>query len=228
MLSKFFIERPVLANVLSIVMVVLGIVAVFSLPVSQYPNIVPPTVMVTARYPGASPQTIVDTVALPIELQVNGVDGMLYMQSTAAADGTYQLIVTFKIGVDPDQAQVRVQNRVSNALAQLPTPVQSQGVTVMKRSTAMLEVITLESPGATYDSSFLSNYATINIVNELARLPGVANVTVFGASKYAMRVWMDPRKLYSFGLVPQDVIKAISQQSQLVAAGQAGMPPAPA
>lgn len=178
MLSKFFIERPVLANVLSIVMVVLGIVAVFSLPVSQYPNIVPPTVMVTARYPGASPQTIVDTVALPIELQVNGVDGMLYMQSTAAADGTYQLIVTFKIGVDPDQAQVRVQNRVSNALAQLPTPVQSQGVTVMKRSTAMLEVITLESPGATYDSSFLSNYATINIVNELARLPGVANVTV--------------------------------------------------
>ena len=227
MLSKFFIERPVLANVLSIVMVVLGIVAVFSLPVSQYPNIVPPTVMVTARYPGASPQTIVDTVALPIELQVNGVDGMLYMQSTAAADGTYQLIVTFKIGVDPDQAQVRVQNRVSNALAQLPMPVQSQGVTVMKRSTAMLEVITLESPGATYDSSFLSNYATINIVNELARLPGVANVTVFGASKYAMRVWMDPRKLYSFGLVPQDVIKAISQQSQLVAAGQAGMPPAP-
>jgi HAE1 family hydrophobic/amphiphilic exporter-1 len=228
MLSKFFIERPVLANVMSIVLVVLGIVAVFSLPVSQYPNIVPPTVMVTARYPGASPQTLVDTVALPIELQVNGVDGMLYMQSTAAADGTYQLIVTFKIGVDPDQAQVRVQNRVSNALAQLPQAVQAQGVTVMKRSTAMLEVITLESPGATYDSSFLSNYATINLVNELARLPGVANVTVFGASKYAMRVWMDPRKLYSFGLVPQDVIKAITQQSQLVAAGQAGMPPAPA
>ncbi|MFM8859647.1 MAG: efflux RND transporter permease subunit, partial [Methylocystis sp.] len=228
MLSKFFIEHPVLANVLSIVLVVLGIVAVFSLPVSQYPNIVPPTVMVTARYPGASPQTIIDTVALPIELQVNGVDGMMYMQSTAAADGTYQLIVTFKIGVDADQAQVRVQNRVSNALAQLPMPVQSQGVTVMKRSTAMLEVITLESSGATYDSSFLSNYATINIVNELARLPGVANVTVFGASKYAMRVWMDPRKLYSFGLVPQDVIKAITQQSQLVAAGQTGMPPAPA
>ena len=227
MLSKFFIERPVLANVLSIVLVVLGIVAVFSLPVSQYPNIVPPTVMVTARYPGASPQTIVDTVALPIELQVNGVDGMMYMQSTAAADGTYQLIVTFKIGVDPDQAQVRVQNRVSNSLAMLPMPVQSQGVTVMKRSTAMLEVITLESHGGTYDSSFLSNYATINIVNELSRLPGVANVTVFGAAKYAMRVWLDPRKLYSFGLVPHDVIKAISQQSQLVAAGQAGMPPAP-
>ena len=228
MLSKFFIERPVLANVMSIVLVVLGMVAIFGLPVSQYPNIVPPTVMVSARYPGASPQTIVDTVALPIELQVNGVDGMLYMQSTASADGTYQLIVTFKIGVDPDQAQVRVQNRVSNALAMLPLPVQSQGVTVMKRSTAMLEVITLESPEATYDASFLSNYATINLVNELARLPGVANVTVFGASKYAMRVWMDPRKLYSFGLVPQDVIKAISQQSQLVAAGQAGMPPAPA
>lgn len=228
MMSKFFIERPVLANVISIILIVLGLVAVFNLPVAQYPDVVPPTVMVTARYPGASPQTIVDTIALPIELQINGVDGMLYMQSTAAADGTYQLIVTFRIGTDPDEAQVRVQNRVSNALAALPVPVQAQGVTVMKRSTAMLEVITLESPNGAYDSIFLSNYATINIVNELARIPGVANVTVFGASKYAMRVWMDPRKLYSFGLVPQDVIKAISQQSQLVAAGQTGMPPAPA
>lgn len=228
MLSKFFIERPVLANVISIILVVLGIVAVFNLPIAQYPDVVPPTVMVTARYPGASPQTIVDTVALPVELQVNGVDGMLYMQSTAAADGTYQLIVTFRIGTDPDDAQVRVQNRVSNALASLPMPVQAQGLTVMKRSTAMLEVITLESPNGSYDSVFLSNYATINVVNELTRIPGVANVTVFGASKYAMRIWMDPRKLYSFGLVPQDVIKAISQQSQLVAAGQTGMPPAPA
>ena len=228
MMSKFFIERPVFANVISIILIVLGLVAIFNLPVAQYPDVVPPTVMVTARYPGASPQTIVDTIALPIELQINGVDGMLYMQSTAAADGTYQLIVTFRIGTDPDEAQVRVQNRVSNALAALPVPVQAQGVTVMKRSTAMLEVITLESPNGAYDSIFLSNYATINIVNELARIPGVANVTVFGASKYAMRVWMDPRKLYSFGLVPQDVIKAISQQSQLVAAGQTGMPPAPA
>jgi HAE1 family hydrophobic/amphiphilic exporter-1 len=227
MISQFFIERPVLANVLSIVLMVIGVVAVYVLPIAQYPNVVPPTVMVSARYPGASPQTMIDTVALPIELQVNGVDGMLYMQSTSAADGTYQLFVTFKIGTDPDAAQVRVQNRVSNALASLPTPVQAQGVTVLKRSTAILEVITIESPGGSYDSSFLSNYATINLVNELARLPGVANVVVSGASKYAMRVWLDPQKLYSFGLVPEDVIKAIKQQSQLVAAGQAGMPPAP-
>jgi hydrophobic/amphiphilic exporter-1 (mainly G- bacteria), HAE1 family len=226
-MSKFFIEHPVLANVIAILLVVIGAVAIFDLPVAQYPNIVPPTVYVTARYPGASPQTVIDTVALPIELQVNGVDGMLYMQSTSAADGTYQLIVTFKIGMDPNTAQVLVQNQVSNAVPSLPLPVQAQGVKVQKKSTAMLQVVTLNSPGGTYDASFLSNYATINLVNELARLPGVANVNVFGASEYAMRIWMDPEKLYSFGLVPEDVIKAIRQQSQLVAAGQTGMPPAP-
>jgi HAE1 family hydrophobic/amphiphilic exporter-1 len=228
MMSKFFIERPVLANVLAIVMVVIGAVALYSLPVSQYPNIVPPTVQVTTRYPGASPQTVIDTIALPIELQVNGVDGMLYMQSTSAADGTYVLTVTFKIGMDPDTAQVLVQNRVSNVLASLPQAVQSQGVSVQKRSTAILQIVTLDSPGGTYDSLFLSNYATINLVNELARLPGVGNVTVFGAAEYAMRIWMDPEKLYSFGLVPEDVINAVRQQSRVVAAGQTGMPPAPA
>jgi hydrophobic/amphiphilic exporter-1 (mainly G- bacteria), HAE1 family len=226
-MSKFFIEHPVLANVLAIVIVVIGVVAIINLPVSQYPNIVPPTVMVTTNYPGASPQTVIDTVALPIELQVNGVDNMLYMSSTSAADGSYQLIVTFKIGMDPDTAQVLVQNRVSNAIPSLPMSVQAQGVTVKKKSTAILQIVTLDSPGGTYDASFLSNYATINLVNELARLPGVANVNVFGAAKYAMRVWMDPRKLYAFGLAPEEVIMAIRQQSQLVAAGQTGMPPAP-
>lgn len=227
MMSKFFIERPVLANVIAIVMVVIGAVALYGLPVSQYPNIVPPTVQVTTRYPGASPQTVIDTVALPIELQVNGVDGMLYMQSTSAADGTYTLTVTFRIGMDPDTAQVLVQNRVSNALASLPMAVQMQGVTVNKKSTAILQIVTLDSPGGSLDALFLSNYATINLVNELARLPGVGNVTVFGAGKYAMRVWMDPEKLHSFGLQPSDVVKAIQQQSQIVAAGQTGMPPAP-
>jgi HAE1 family hydrophobic/amphiphilic exporter-1 len=227
-MSKFFIERPVLANVLAIVMVLIGAVAVYNLPVSQYPNIVPPTVQVTTTYPGASPQTVIDTIALPIELQVNGVDGMLYMQSTSAADGTYVLTVTFKIGMDPDTAQVLVQNRVSNALAQLPAAVQAQGVTVQKRSTAILQIITLDSPGGTYDALYLSNYATINLVNELARLPGVGNVRVFGAAQYAMRIWLDPAKLYSFALVPQDVINAVKQQSQVVAAGQTGIPPAPA
>src|SRR5262249_43078235 len=158
------------------------------------------------RYPGASPQTVVDTIALPIELQVNGVDGMLYMQSTSASDGTYTLTVTFKIGMDPDTAQVLVQNRVSNVLASLPQAVQAQGVTVQKKSTAILQIITLDSPNGTYDALYLSNYATINLVNELARLPGVGNVNVFGAAKYAMRIWMDPEKLHTFALTPQDVI----------------------
>ena len=226
MMAKFFIERPVLANVLAIVLVLIGAVALYNLPVSQYPNIMPPTVQVTARYPGASPQTVIDTMALPIELQVNGVDGMLYMQSTSASDGTYVLTVTFKIGMNPDTAQVLVQNRVSNALAQLPPAVQAQGVSVQKRSTAILQIITLDSPGGSYDALYLSNYATINLVNELSRLPGVGNVKVFGAAEYAMRIWLDPQKLYSFGLVPDDVIKAVKQQSQVVAAGQTGMPPA--
>ncbi|QGM96788.1 efflux RND transporter permease subunit [Methylocystis parvus] len=227
MMSKFFIERPVLANVIAILLVVIGGVALFNLPISQYPNIVPPTVQVTARYPGASPQTVIDTVALPIELQVNGVDGMLYMQSTSASDGTYALTVTFKIGMDPDTAQVLVQNRVSNALASLPAAVQAQGVSVNKKSTAILQIITLTAPNGTHDAIFLSNYATINLVNELSRLPGVGNVNVFGSGKYAMRVWMDPEKLHAFGLQPSDVVKAIQQQSQIVASGQTGMPPAP-
>ena len=227
MISKFFIERPVLSNVLAIVLVLIGAVALFSLPVSQYPNVVPPTVQVTTRYPGASAQTVIDTVALPIELQVNGVENMLYMQSTSASDGTYTLTVTFAIGTDLDFAQVLVQNRVSAALASLPQPVQAQGVVVQKKSTAILQIVTLSSPDGRYDSLFMSNYASINLVNELSRLPGVGNVNVFGAGQYAMRIWMDPQKLYAFGLVPEDVIRVIQQQNQAVAAGQIGMPPAP-
>ena len=227
MISKFFIEHPVLANVLAIVIVLIGAVAVYTLPVSEYPNVVPPTVQVTTRYPGASPQTVIDTVALPIELQVNGVDQMLYMQSTSAADGTYTLTVTFNIGTDPNIDQVLVQNRVNSAMASLPEAVQAQGVTIQKKNTAILQIVTLDSPDGQYDSLFMSNYATINLVNDLARLPGVGNVTVFGASNYAMRIWLDPNKLYSFGLEPKDVINAVRQQSQEVAAGQIGMPPAP-
>jgi hydrophobic/amphiphilic exporter-1 (mainly G- bacteria), HAE1 family len=227
MMSKFFIEHPVLANVLAIVLVLLGAVALFRLPVSEYPNVVPPTVSVTASYPGASAQTVIDTIALPIELQVNGVDRMLYMESTSAADGTYNLTVTFEIGTDPDIDQVLVQNRVQIALASLPEPAQAQGVSVQKKNTALLQIVTLDSPDGKYDSLYLSNYATINLINELARLPGVGSVKVFGAGTYSMRIWMDPQKLFSFGLVPKDVIDAIRQQSQNVAAGQVGMPPAP-
>jgi hydrophobic/amphiphilic exporter-1 (mainly G- bacteria), HAE1 family len=228
MLSKFFIERPVLANVLAIVLVLLGAVCVFRLPISEYPNVVPPTVSVTTSYPGASAQTVIDTIALPIELQVNGVDHMLYMESTSAADGTYNLTVTFAIGTDPDTDQVLVQNRVQIALASLPEPVQAQGVSVQKKNTAILEIVTLNSPDGRYDGLYLSNYATINMTNELARLPGVGSVKVFGAGEYSMRIWMDPGKLYTYGLVPKDVIDAIRQQSQNVAAGQVGMPPAAA
>jgi HAE1 family hydrophobic/amphiphilic exporter-1 len=227
MFSKFFIERPVLANVIAIVLVLIGAVSVFKLPVAQYPDIVPPTVQVTTRYPGASAQTVIDSVALPIENQVNGVEDALYMQSTSASDGTYTLIVTFAIGTDLNFAQVLVQNRVSAALASLPAPVQAQGVTVQKKSTSILEIITLNSPDGRFDSLFMSNYATINLVNELARLPGVGNVNVFGAGEYAMRVWMDPQKMYALGLVPQDIINVISEQSQQVTAGQIGIPPTP-
>lgn len=227
MISKFFIERPVLANVLAIVFVLIGAVALFRLPISQYPNVVPPTVQVTTRYPGASAQTVIDTVALPIEVQVNGVENMLYMQSTSTSDGNYTLTVTFAVGTDLDFAQVLVQNRVATALASLPDEVQAQGVTVQKRSTATLLIVALSSPNDRYDSLFMSNYATINLVNELARVPGVGNVTVYGVGQYAMRVWLDPQKLFARGLTPQDVIALIRQQSKPVSAGQVGAPPAP-
>ena len=227
MISKYFIERPVLANVLAILMIVIGAVSLLRLPVAQYPNVVPPTVQVSTRYPGASARTVIDAVALPIEQQVNGVEDMLYMQSYAGADGTYSLTVTFKIGVDLNFAQVLVQNRVSSALSQLPQSVQSQGVTVQKRSNSILEIVTLTSPDSRFDSLYLSNYATIRLKDEIARLPGVGSVQVFGAGQYSMRIWLDPNAMKSRGLNAQDVIQALQQQSSDVAAGQIGAPPAP-
>ncbi|MDQ2804838.1 MAG: efflux RND transporter permease subunit, partial [Pseudomonadota bacterium] len=228
MISKFFIDRPVLANVLAIVIVLLGAVALFALPVAQYPNVVPPTVQVSTRYPGASATTVMSTVAGPIEQQVNGVQHMLYMQSTSASDGTYSLIVTFQIGTDLNNAQILVQNRVSSAMAQLPQAVQAQGVTVQQKSTSILQIVTLTSPDRRYDSLFLSNYATLNLLDEVSRIPGVSGVNVFGVGQYSMRIWLDPERLYARGLTPQDVIGVVQQQSQQVAAGQVGAPPAPA
>lgn len=228
MISAFFINRPVLANVLAIMMVLLGAVSVFRLPVAQYPNIVPPTVSVTTRYPGASATDVMNTVALPIEQQVNGVDGMIYMQSTSASDGTYTLIVTFKIGTNLDFAQVLVQNKVSAALLSLPGPVQTQGVVVQKKSTSILEIVALAGDKGQYDSLFLANYATISLQPELARIPGVGQVTIFGSGQYAMRVWLNPDQLKARGLTTQDVQMAIRQQSQQVSAGQIGAAPAPA
>jgi hydrophobic/amphiphilic exporter-1 (mainly G- bacteria), HAE1 family len=228
MFAKFFIEHPVLANVIAFVIMLLGGVAVFLLPVSEYPPITPPTVQVTTTYPGASAKTLVETVALPIEQQVNGVEKMLYMQSNCTGDGRYTLTVTFQVGTDLDFAQVLVQNRVSAAIAQLPMPVQQQGVVTKKKETSPLQIITLSSKDDRYDALFLSNFGALLLRDKLARLPGVGDVVVFGIGEYSMRVWLDPYQLNQRGLVPQDVINAIQQQNANVAAGQLGMPPTPA
>ncbi len=227
MISHFFIDRPIFASVLSIVFVLAGGVAVFTLPVAQYPDVTPPTVLVTALYPGANAQTVRDTVAAPIEEQVSGVEGMIYMSSQSTNDGTYRLAVTFKLGMDSDMAQVLVQNRVSLALPVIPQLVQNEGITVKKISPNTLMIVNLISPDNRYDDIFLSNYATIYIRDELGRLPGVADVTYFGQRDYSLRAWLDPDKLATLNLSALDVVTAIAQQNVQVAAGQIGQEPVP-
>ena len=227
MISHFFIDRPIFASVLSIVFVLAGGVAVFTLPVAQYPEVTPPTVLVTAVYPGANAQTVRDTVAAPIEEQVSGVEGMMYMSSQSTNDGAYTLIVTFKLGMDSNMAQVLVQNRVSLALPVIPPLVQTEGINVRKMSPNTLMIVNLISPDDRYDSLFLSNYATIYVKDELGRLPGVAGITYLGQRDYSLRAWLDPDRLAALNLGPMDVVTAIAQQNLQVAAGQIGQPPAP-
>src|SRR3984957_11270422 len=227
LISPFFIARPIFASVLSIVLVLGGIVAWGTLPVEQYPNVTPPTVQVTALYPGANALTVRDTVAAPIEEQVSGVEGMMYMSSQCTNDGAYNLTVTFKIGFDSDMAQVLVQNRVSLALPVIPPLVQTEGINVRKMSPSTLMIVNLVSPDNRYDSLFLSNYATIYLKDELGRLPGVAGITSLGQRDYSLRAWLDPDKIAALGIDVSDVLTAISQQNLQVAAGMIGQPPAP-
>ncbi|HEV8003955.1 MAG TPA: efflux RND transporter permease subunit, partial [Planctomycetaceae bacterium] len=227
MISHFFIDRPIFASVLSIVFVLAGGVAVFTLPVAQYPDITPPTVLVTAHYPGANSQTVRDTVGVPIEEQVSGVEGMIYMSSTSTNDGSYTLTVTFKLGMDSDMAQVLVQNRVSLALPVIPTLVQTEGINVQKMSPSTLMIVNLISPDQRYDSLFLSNYATIYLKDELNRLPGVAGISYLGQRDYSLRAWLDPDKMAALGIDVSDIITAVSEQNLQVAAGMIGQPPAP-
>jgi multidrug efflux pump len=227
-ISKFFIDRPVFAIVLSVVFVLAGGVAVVTLPIAQYPEVTPPTVLVSAIYPGANAQTVRNTVAAPIEEQVSGVENMLYMSSQCTNDGAYNLIVTFRLDMNTDMAQVLVQNRVSLALPVIPALVQNEGISVKKMSPNTMMIVNLVAPDGRYDSTFLSNYATIYIKDELGRLPGVAGITYLGQRDYSLRAWLDPQKLAALNLSATDVVNAISQQNLQVAAGQIGQQPVPA
>jgi len=227
MISTFFINRPIFANVIAIIIIILGAVCLYTLPISQYPNIVPPTIQVTTSYPGASADIIAKTVGIPIEQAVNGVKNSIYMSSTSGSDGSYILTVTFAVGTDLDTSLALVQNYVNGVMAQLPETVQAQGVTVKQVSTNILQVVSLYSDGDRFDETFMSNYAIINLVYPLARLPGVAQVRVVGAGSYAMRLWLDPNKLQYYGLTTMDVVNAVQQQNVQVAAGQLGGPPVP-
>ncbi|TDR73917.1 efflux RND transporter permease subunit [Paludibacterium purpuratum] len=228
MIAKFFIDRPVLANVIAWIIVLIGAVAVFGLPVSQYPQLTPPTVQVTTRFPGASALTVQQQVAQTIEQQVNGVENMLYMQSTSSNDGRYTLTVSFAVGTDADQAQVAVQNRVAAAVPLLPNAVQQQGVVTKKKSTNILQIVTLSSERPEMDALLLSNFASLKLKDRLVRLPGVADVSVFGVGQYSMRVWLDPQQMKQRGLTPANVIAQLNKQSQPISVGQIGAPPAPA
>lgn len=226
MFSKFFIDRPIFATVLAILMVFAGLLTIKSLPVAQYPDITPPTVSVMASYPGANAQTVARTVGVPIEEQVNGVENMLYMSSNSGSDGSYMLTITFELGTDIDQAAINVQNRLSQAEATLPESVKEQGISVNKESTNIVLFCSLEGDSTgRYDALYLTNYANINLVNALSRVKGVGGVEAFGGGDYSMRVWLDPELMRLRGLTPSDVYAAIQSQNMEVSAGEVGAAP---
>src|SRR6266481_5251828 len=224
-IADFFIDRPIFAAVVSIVITIIGALAFLRLPISEYPEVVPPTVVVRTTYPGANPVVIADTVASPLEQSITGVEDELYMFSQATADGVMTLTITFRIGTDLDKAQVQVQNRVAQTLPRLPQEVQRLGVTTEKTSPDLLMVVHLISPDKRYNMLYLANYAVLQVKDELSRLPGVGNVQIFGAGDFSMRVWLDPNKLASHSLTATDVVRAIREQNVQVAAGVLGAPP---
>jgi HAE1 family hydrophobic/amphiphilic exporter-1 len=228
MFSKFFIEHPIFASVISIVIVIAGLVSVGLLPISQYPEITPPTVEVKASYPGANAAVVAETVAAPIEQEVIGVENMIYMSSVSAGDGSYTLTVTFEVGTDLDMASILVQNRVTLAEPKLPEEVKRQGVNTKKKSPNIILIASLSSPDDRYDELYMSNYATLRIRDTLSRIPGVGDVSIFPESDYSMRIWLDPSQLKSRSLTTTEVINAIREQNVQVAAGQIGQPPVPA
>ncbi len=225
--AHFFIERPVFAIVLSLVTIIVGAIAIFTLPIAQYPEIAPPTVTVTANYPGANAKTVAETVATPIEEQINGVEGMLYMSSQSTNDGGMHLTVTFKLGTNLDIAQVQVQNRVAIAQPVLPSDVQRAGIVVKKASPDITLAIAIYSPDGSRDPLYLSNYATLQIKDELARLPGVGDIFIFGARDYSMRLWLNPEQLASRNITAGDFVNAVREQNVQVAAGIVGGAPLP-
>ena len=224
-LSKFFIDRPIFAGVLSLLILIAGVIALRVLPIAEYPEVVPPSVVVRAQYPGANPRVIAETVATPLEEAINGIEGMLYMSSQATTDGRLTLTVTFRLGTDPDKAQQIVQNRVAQAEARLPEEVRRLGIVTAKGATDLTMVVHLVSPNERYDMTYLRNYAVLNVKDRLARIEGVGQVLIFGAGDYSMRVWLDPHKVAARGLSASDVVRAIREQNVQAAAGVVGASP---